>query len=41
MHALIYEGVDNWVEIILLVELCVNNAATDLTGVSSATFACG
>ena len=31
---LIHEGIDNWVEVIPLVELCVNNTVADSTGVS-------
>ena len=41
IRALIHEGVDDWVEAILLVELCVNNAVADSTGFSPAAFTYG
>ena len=41
MRALIHKGVDNWVEAIPLVELCINNAVLDSTGVSPAAFTYG
>ena len=41
MCALIHEGVDSWVEAIPLVELCVNKAVADSTGVSPAAFTYG
>ena len=41
IRALIHEGFDDWVEAIPLVELCVNNAVADSTGVSPAAFTYG
>ena len=41
IHALIHEGIDNWVEAIPLVELCVNKAVVDSTGVLPAAFTYG
>ena len=38
---MIHEGVDDWVEAIPLVELCVNNAVADSTGVLPAEFTYG
>ena len=39
--ALIHEGADDWVEAIPLVDLCVNNAVADSTGVLPAAFIYG
>ena len=41
LHALIDKGIDDWVEAIPLVELCVNNAMVDSTVVSPAAFTYG
>ena len=41
IRAHIHKGVDDWVEAILLVDLCVNNAVADSTGVSPAAFMYG
>ena len=41
IRALIHEGVDDWVEAIPLVELCVNNAVADSTEVSPTAFTYG
>ena len=41
MRDLIHEGVDDWVEAIPLVELCVNNAVADSTRVSPAAYTYG
>ena len=38
---LIHEGVGDWVEAIPLIELCVNNAVADSTGVSPDAFMFG
>ena len=40
-HALIHESIDDWVEAIPLVELCVNNAVVNSTGVLPAAFMYG
>ena len=41
VRALIHEGVDDWVEAIPLIELCVNNTVADSTGVSPTAFTYG
>ena len=41
MRGLIHEGVYDWVEAIPLVELCVNNAVADSTGVLPTAFTYG
>ena len=41
IRALIHEGVDDWVEAIPLIELCVSRAVADSTGVSPAAFTYG
>ena len=41
IRAFIHKGFSNWVEAIPLVELCVNNAVADSTGVLPAAFTYG
>ena len=41
IYALIHKGIDDWEEAIPLVELCVNNAVVDSTGVLPTAFTYG